>query len=44
MTIISPFFGYHPNHLLAKLAASDLSRIRPHLAALMLNITVVVFL
>ena len=37
MTITTPFFGSHPNHLLAKLAASDLSLISPHLAVVALK-------
>jgi CRP-like cAMP-binding protein len=37
MTVIPPFFGSRPNHLLAKLNASDLGLISPHLAVLTLE-------
>ena len=37
MTIIAPFFGSHPNHLLAKLNSSDLGLISSHLAVLTLK-------
>ena len=37
MSIVPPLFGSHPNHLLAKLTASDLGLISPHFAVVKLK-------